>query len=525
MDEGLKELVDEYCSSFGKSTKRAYKRVLLDFFEFASDLDISNPNQIYVEAQRYVEDREGEGLKSNTINLGISVIKGYFKWLSFQKNLFEYNPLERLKQVPVNDLEKTKVPTKKEVVNILQSLSLENKRDLETWIALNMLIAVDDVSSNVLSLRPFDINENLPASSEEIKNLRDSVNLYIDKKREVFGEHIEPTDRIYPKDRSSIYRHIKTIQQSLGMSGIYNLESFRLFGKESRLPYRKVQSLYYPEKDDSIFLSDDEFLTFVEEAFRKKNVILQGPPGTGKSFVAKKLADVITNNHDECFYQVQMHPSFHYEDFVQGYRPGKNGNVELIDGLFLEVCKNAIQNPDFNYVLLIEEINRCDLNQVFGELLHLLEATKRTKECGVRLMYQHNDESFYVPPNLHVVATMNTADRSTVNIDYAMKRRFSFLNVQPQFSSSKFERYMVKNGFVKNDVLKIKSKMTKINDEITKTRHLGEGFMIGHSYFCDNKKNLTIDKWLTKKMNFEIKPILMDYWYEDQALVEELIRL
>ncbi len=172
-----------------------------------------------------------------------------------------------------------------------------------------------------------------------------------------------------------------------------------------------------------------DFLQNIETLLKeKKQVIFQGPPGTGKTYVAQKLARHLAGTKDRCRL-VQFHPSYSYEDFVRGYRPtlldSQQPGFELKDGPFLRIARKAEQDPDGNYFLIIDEINRGNLAKVFGELYFLLEY----RDTAMNLMYQGEDESaFRMPGNLYIVGTMNTADRSIALVDLALRRRFAFVD-------------------------------------------------------------------------------------------------
>ena len=164
--------------------------------------------------------------------------------------------------------------------------------------------------------------------------------------------------------------------------------------------------------------------TLLEE---KKQVIFQGPPGTGKTYVAQALARHLAGGEDR-YQLVQFRPSYSYEDFVQGYRPALLGSgqpgFELKDGPFMQIAKRALNDPARQYFLIIDEINRGNLAKVFGELYFLLEY----RDTPMKLMYQDEDDpAFKMPPNLHVIGTMNTADRSIALVDLALRRRFAFV--------------------------------------------------------------------------------------------------
>ena len=174
-----------------------------------------------------------------------------------------------------------------------------------------------------------------------------------------------------------------------------------------------------------------EFLRNIEILLGdKKQVIFQGPPGTGKTYVARKLARHLAGADDRVDL-VQLHPSYAYEDFVQGFRPTLRGGqpgFELTDGPLLEAGRRARGEPDERHFLLIDEINRGNVAKVFGELYFLLEY----RDEKIRLQYQRNSgETFELPDNLYIIGTMNTADRSIALVDLALRRRFNFVEFHP----------------------------------------------------------------------------------------------
>ena len=160
----------------------------------------------------------------------------------------------------------------------------------------------------------------------------------------------------------------------------------------------------------------------------KKQVIFQGPPGTGKTFVARELAACLAGSPDRVTL-VQFHPSYAYEDFVQGYRPvpQPQGSIgyEIKDGPLVRAAKRAEKDRTSKHFLIIDEINRGNLAKVFGELYFLLEY----RDEKIRLQY--SDEEFSLPGNLYIIGTMNTADRSIALVDLALRRRFYFQDFHP----------------------------------------------------------------------------------------------
>ncbi len=270
-----------------------------------------------------------------------------------------------------------------------------------------------------------------------------------------------------------------------------------------------------------LFLSADEIESLVKLLKRKRNLVLQGPPGTGKTYVAQRLAWLLIGERSaDRIEAVQFHQSYGYEDFVRGYRPTDSGGFDLQDGPFLRFCTRAREAPDRPHVLIIDEINRGNLSRIFGELLMLIEADKRDPAWAVRTAYARADEpAFHVPPNLHLVGAMNTADRSLALVDYALRRRFAFSTVEPAFGSQGFDRHLADGGVPERMRRRIRTGLEALNRQIREHPQLGEGFQIGHSYFCRPPKGLADvaawNGWYTDVVRYEIEPLLREYWFDD----------
>ncbi len=264
-----------------------------------------------------------------------------------------------------------------------------------------------------------------------------------------------------------------------------------------------------------VYMSQEQYNTLRTLLLTKKNLILQGAPGVGKTYAAKRLAFSVMGEKDKSRVKmVQFHQSYSYEDFIMGFRPTANGFV-LKSGAFYDFCKKA-ENDDRDYFFIIDEINRGNLSKIFGELFMLIESDKR----GVELQLLYSDEPFSIPSNVHIIGMMNTADRSLAMLDYALRRRFAFFEMKPAFAASGFRAYQAGIGNPKFD--KLIDTIEQLNEKISQDDSLGEGFCIGHSYFCTNA---TInDGWLQSVVEYELIPLLKEYWFDEPAKVKDWSR-
>ncbi|RLY79614.1 AAA family ATPase [Staphylococcus hominis] len=263
---------------------------------------------------------------------------------------------------------------------------------------------------------------------------------------------------------------------------------------------------------DDVFMNEEDYDTLVQLIRRKKNVILQGPPGVGKTYAAKRLAYSMMGVKDkERVKLVQFHQSYAYEDFVMGYRPTETG-FELRTDAFYNFCKQAEEDSEKDYFFIIDEINRGNLSKIFGELFMLIENDKRGME--IELLYA--DEKFCVPDNVYIIGMMNTADRSLAILDYALRRRFAFFDMKPAFETIQFKQYQenLKNPQFEALIDAIEA----LNVDIREDDMLGEGFVIGHSYFSNIVK--VTESELSNIIEFEIIPLLKEYWFDEPSKVD-----
>jgi len=268
----------------------------------------------------------------------------------------------------------------------------------------------------------------------------------------------------------------------------------------------------YTKEDflNEVFMSSEQYEHLKNLLQRKKNIILQGAPGVGKTFCAKRLAYSMMNEKNESRVKViQFHQSYSYEDFIMGYRPSGNG-FELKYGVFYDFCKKAENQPDQDFFFIIDEINRGNLSKIFGELMQLIEVDYR----GQPISLTYENKPFAVPKNLYIIGMMNTADRSLAMIDYALRRRFSFFNIEPGFNSEGFTNYqnLLGNQVFDNLIKKIEL----LNDAISKDSSLSDGFKIGHSYFCGLTSETVDNNVLRSIVEYDIMPMLKEYWFDEE---------
>lgn len=343
---------------------------------------------------------------------------------------------------------------------------------------------------------------------------------------ELIGLDIENKNLFFITDKDEFEECEKKIRSTKNFKEINNRpDSSRAFSAAMRkykefLEYKESikNSNTYSKKEflKEVFINDDEYETIKELLKRKKNIILQGAPGVGKTFVAKRLAySIMGEKNKDRVKMVQFHQSYSYEDFVMGYRPNENG-FKLKEGPFYEFCIKASKEQDKDFYFIIDEINRGNMSKIFGELLMLIENDKR----GESLTLTYSDKEFYVPSNLYIIGMMNTADRSLAIIDYALRRRFCFIELNPAFDNYLFREKLLLEGASDSLVNKIISRIGNLNKEIENDKTLGKGFRIGHSYFCNYENN---KNWYDDIIKYEIDPLLREYWFDEEEKAESYI--
>ena len=351
----------------------------------------------------------------------------------------------------------------------------------------------------------------------------------------IIGKGIVTSDYIYDTSRST-YKHIRKVDwQNKGewehpgqavMKTLTNISAYpdyvqkllALFAEDTSEEVSEQKEIKYPlySKDDflnEVYMDEDTYNTLTKLLEAKYNVILQGAPGVGKTFAAKRLAYSIMGQKDTSrVAMVQFHQSYSYEDFIQGYRPSKDG-FELENGTFYKFCKEAEEDNERPYFFIIDEINRGNLSKILGELMMLIEKDKRGEK--IKLLY--SNEWFTVPQNVRIIGMMNTADRSLALMDYALRRRFAFFDFAPAFSSEGFKNYLAEKNSQKLEGLI--TAVESLNNTISSDESLGDGFRIGHSYFCTDGE--ITDEWLKSVVEYEVIPLIKEYWFDEPTKVRD----
>jgi 5-methylcytosine-specific restriction protein B len=354
---------------------------------------------------------------------------------------------------------------------------------------------------------------------------------------QIIGRGVVMSDYEYDDTRDDEYKNIRQVDWTHNgewphpgqavMKTLTDITSYTdyveklnsLFEDETEEDAEDVEKTYPPyTKEDflsEVFMPEEEYEKLSGILRIKKNIILQGAPGVGKTFAAKRIAFSMMGVKDvERVMMVQFHQSYSYEDFIMGFRPSTDG-FELKRGAFYNFCKKAEIDGDNDYFFIIDEINRGNLSKIFGELFMLIENDKR----GVSLQLLYSDEKFSVPKNIYIIGMMNTADRSLAMLDYALRRRFAFFEIRPGFTTDGFREYRMSLENEKFD--KLIACVESLNNVISNDESLGDGFCIGHSYFCNLLPDTIDDQVLSGIVEYELIPLLKEYWFDEPTKVKD----
>ena len=304
----------------------------------------------------------------------------------------------------------------------------------------------------------------------------------------------------------------------------YEKELNKILETLEKLNSKKINSMVDEKEENSIHIKKDFNFPL--------NTILYGPPGTGKTYnsvfysvgiIEKNESIFKLKNDDKVFKKfkeykdknlikfITFHQSYGYEDFIEGIRPhledeSKDLKYMLHSGIFKDMCSRAKNDKENNYILIIDEINRGNISKIFGELISLIEPSKREGEKEeMEVILPYSKEKFTIPKNLYIIGTMNTADRSIALLDIALRRRFNFMEIMPEYSILK-----------EVEDIKVNLLLSSINEKIEFL--LDREHTIGHSYFL----NINTFEDLVNIFKNYIIPLLQEYFYDDFEKIKSI---
>ncbi|QBS40529.1 McrB family protein [Nocardia sp. CS682] len=320
-----------------------------------------------------------------------------------------------------------------------------------------------------------------------------------------FGSNKRESD---PKSSQSLQL---TLENAAELMDVFRDAFGITWGRKGKQPSIDDVEPEFPDATEALaerlFMSKAWLQQCIDLLKDRPQLIFYGPPGTGKTYLAKALAEHLSSA--ENVKVVQFHPSYSYEDFFEGFRPGRSSNGQvsyrLHQGPLRLLAEDARQNPGVLYTLIIDEINRGNLSKIFGELYYLLEY----RDESINLLYSEKVETFYLPKNVVIIGTMNTVDRSIASMDSAMRRRFSFVHLHPSEEPTNgiLRRWLADRGYP--------SEAAELLDELNRLIE-DRDFKIGPSYFM--RPAATTPNGIDIAWNTSVMPLLEEFHYRDPGI-------
>lgn len=363
-------------------------------------------------------------------------------------------------------------------------------------------------------LGDYEFREKTP----DIKHIRNVQWLHKEIPIEEFSDKakrsLNSSRTVYQIQNQESLNSIKEVMKKYNIFDGFVIENVNE-NEDVRPPDERVTDLQSLSK--VTYLSFDKLKNIQDLLEEKKQIIFYGPPGTSKTYVAKKFSEYFVNGKEENVQLIQFHPSYSYEDFIEGIKPtlstdGKVSGFIKQAGIFKNLVNKCITNPNKNFVLIIDEINRGNISKIFGELIYLLEYRKEK----IHLTYSSNEE-FYIPQNLYIIGTMNSADRSIAFVDYALRRRFYFIEFYPdEVNEDILKKWFTKNRineFYQENTLEL---LKEIN--ILISNKLGREYQVGYAYFM---KSLDYQK-IKRIIDYAIMPLMEQYFFGKKENIDEI---
>ncbi|CAM3051501.1 AAA family ATPase [Paenibacillus sediminis] len=372
------------------------------------------------------------------------------------------------------------------------------KEFLQVLSAGNLLI------STQLMVQNFDINRNNKLISVQEETTCYFLNCFVELKWSQLGV-----------DNNQI-NSIRELCEQAYTSGYYSFISTNS-ESQNKLDFvnyfnDQVQITSYPTIAQNFEPEIDNFIDILKQ---NKQIILSGPPGTGKTRTALQITEKLQQNNELAHREIVLfHQATSYEDFIEGIRPNIHSqqlNYTYKQGIFKTICERAKTNPGQYFAVIIDEINRGNISNIFGELIFLLEPSYRKPEYAVQLQY--TNDLFYVPDNVLIIGTMNSSDKSAIDLDLALRRRFNIIHLPPN-SNALNDRLTTEHVTItSNDgtPINLGDVLDKLNNFIFDNNGLGKDFGIGHAFFMPISGVQYNLPFLMRTWNYKVIPLLNEF--------------